>query len=249
MKRTQKFLIMGLVFIVLLNLLGCTNPTLNITKVTIVRESLIENTISKTLYDDMKRILKTVDWSPGTRASMVREQDVTMNISYENNVKRWDTSYMIWFSGKKAELISSDDNESYGRLNEKETTLLKNIVGFHPSQSLSEYIPSDEDIVTRLGRVSNGNRFTSFLKHVQKAEFDEIRLVHYTIEGDPILHDLIYNGDEIHSTLDTRRDKFGVGEITSTICKSIVDTNSEYVLTGCNDPNHKYLLSKKKFAN
>ncbi len=247
MRRTQKFLILGLVFIVLFNLLGCTNPTLNIQKVTIVRDDLIENTISKMLHDEIKRILKKVDWSPGTRASMVREQDITMNISYANNVKSWDTRYLIWFSGNKAELISSDDHESYGRLPEKETNMLKNIVGFHPSQSLSEYIPRDEDIVTMLGKVSNVNRFTSFLNHVRNTEFDEIRLVQYTIEGDPILHDLIFNGEEIHSTLDKRRDKFGVGEITTTICKSIVETNSEFVLTGCKDQEHKYLLSKKKF--
>lgn len=243
MRKKQKCLLLVFVFFTLLNLLGCTNPT-NIQKVTIVKDNIIENTISKSIHDEMKKILKKVEWNPGTRVSMVREEDITMNISYENTVNRWETNYLIWFSGRKAELISSDDNESFGRLTEKETTLLKNIVGFHPSQSLSEYIPSDEDIVSMHGKVTNANRFNLFLKHVQKAEFDEIRIVHYTVEGDPILHDLIYNGNEIHSTLDTRRDKFGEGEIGSTICKSIVESKSEYVLKDCKNPVHTYLLPK-----
>ncbi|WP_341357380.1 DUF4362 domain-containing protein [Rossellomorea sp. y25] len=46
-------------------------------------------------------------------------------------------------------------------------------------------------------------------------------IVSYTDEGDPILHDLEFDGILIHSVRDSRRDTFGNGEIMEMTCKKI----------------------------
>ncbi|MFI8576088.1 DUF4362 domain-containing protein [Rossellomorea aquimaris] len=56
---------------------------------------------------------------------------------------------------------------------------------------------------------------------------DRIRIVSYTEEGDPILHDLDYDGNVLHSVRDSRRDSFGSGEIVEMSCKNI-----EYIQNG-----------------
>ncbi|MFC0165951.1 MULTISPECIES: DUF4362 domain-containing protein [Bacillus] len=70
---------------------------------------------------------------------------------------------------------------------------------------------------------------------------EKIRVVRYTNEGDPLLHDLEYDGKKLISTLDTTRDEFGVQQVNTTICKSIDmkedEDKTEYVLSGCEKTN------------
>jgi hypothetical protein len=76
-----------------------------------------------------------------------------------------------------------------------------------------------------------------FVDHKQHGEKDKIRIVHYTIEGDAILHDLDFDGKTIHSTFDSTRDEYGSGSIEINKCKFITvkekDTRTEYILEGC----------------
>ncbi|WP_129692252.1 DUF4362 domain-containing protein [Gottfriedia acidiceleris] len=113
--------------------------------------------------------------------------------------------------------------------------------GTHKSnsaQTLPDYKPAVDDVIDTHGEVKNKSKFLTFLDHVKKGEPDQVRVVHYTTEGDPILHDLHYNGKEIYSTVDTRRDNFGDKKIYATICKTIVETELNYVLTSCKDSTH-----------
>ncbi len=102
-----------------------------------------------------------------------------------------------------------------------------------------DYVPAAADIVNRDMEITNLERFNEFFENVQKGSKDNIRIVTYTIEGDPMLHDLDFDGDTIHSVRDTRRDKFGNGEITEMTCKKIdYSTNQTmadnvYKLTHC----------------
>ncbi|MGE7978545.1 DUF4362 domain-containing protein [Psychrobacillus sp. NPDC093200] len=64
---------------------------------------------------------------------------------------------------------------------------------------------------------------------------DNIRIVTYTTEGDPILRDLAYDGNVIISKLDTRRDHFGAGSLKTTSCTS-------YELEGCQEEYDKNVL-------
>ena len=84
-------------------------------------------------------------------------------------------------------------------------------VGNTGKENTLKYNQSPEDIVDSHGEISNLDKFLSFLENVKQGNKDKIRVVRYTTEGDPMLHDLEYDGDVIKSTTDTRRDKFGSG--------------------------------------
>ncbi|MCA1031212.1 DUF4362 domain-containing protein [Bacillus timonensis] len=111
----------------------------------------------------------------------------------------------------------------------------------HKEGSISSYQPSSKDIVNMHGDITNIDRFFSFVEHVKEGKDDRIRVVTYTEEGDPMLHDLDYDGEVITSTTDTRRDKFGSGGINTTTCASIDMIESkertDYTLSGCDQKN------------
>jgi Domain of unknown function (DUF4362) len=116
-----------------------------------------------------------------------------------------------------------------------------------------KYNPSDEDVVDSHRKITNYDKFMQFVNNINlgKGKNEKIRVVRYTNEGDPLLHDLIYDGKKIISTIDTTRDEFGVQQVDTTICKSI-DTKkdkdkTEYVLSGCEKTNRmNTILSVKK---
>lgn len=99
------------------------------------------------------------------------------------------------------------------------------------------YNPSDEDIVDSHGEITNIDKFMKFVENVYQGNEDKIRIVRYTTEGDPLLHDLEYDGEIITSTTDTTRDEFGSGSISTATCKSInvkkTDETTDYILSGC----------------
>ncbi len=112
--------------------------------------------------------------------------------------------------------------------------------------TISEYIPASEDIIDLHGKIENEERFKEFLNHVETGIKDSIRVVRFTEEGDPILHDLAYDGKGIKSTQDTRRDKFGRGSIINTTCTSteVVETaeRTDYILQGCENIKDNTIL-------
>ncbi|WP_078549201.1 DUF4362 domain-containing protein [Litchfieldia alkalitelluris] len=107
--------------------------------------------------------------------------------------------------------------------------------------NIPEYVQSPEDVVNMHGDITNIDKFFAFIENVKQGFEDKIRVVTYTEEGDPMLHDLKYDGEVIQSTTDTRRDTFGSGNINTAICRSIdIKENEErtdYDLTGCDKTN------------
>ncbi|WP_284037230.1 DUF4362 domain-containing protein [Neobacillus sp. 114] len=106
--------------------------------------------------------------------------------------------------------------------------------------------PGKNDVVETHGGLENFRRLDQFVKHVQNNKKDKVRLIRYTIEGDPIFHDLAYDGSNLKFTLDTTEDKFGQGEVTTTTCESIQkqesETETKYMLTGCPQQDMNELL-------
>ncbi|WRP08772.1 DUF4362 domain-containing protein [Rossellomorea aquimaris] len=102
------------------------------------------------------------------------------------------------------------------------------------------YEPVETDIVNTHGNVENMERFEKFYENVVDDGKDRIRIVSYTEEGDPILHDLGFDGNVFHSVRDSRMDTFGSGEIVKLSCENIEYVqNGEmadnmYKLTDCN---------------
>ncbi|WP_066174477.1 DUF4362 domain-containing protein [Bacillus marinisedimentorum] len=121
------------------------------------------------------------------------------------------------------------------------------IAGCQPDESTTaqkpslEYNQSPSDIVDMQGEITNMDTFFTFLENVSEGKKDKIRVVRYMEEGDPMLHDLDYDGKAIISTTDTRRDTYGSGKITTASCESVTTEETaertDYILTGCSQPN------------
>ncbi|MEK5232462.1 DUF4362 domain-containing protein [Lysinibacillus sp. FSL K6-0232] len=106
------------------------------------------------------------------------------------------------------------------------------------ADSLEEAL-ANGDVVNLHGKISNLEKFTSFIENIQKGAKDAIRITTYTIEGDPIYYHLDYDGDKIQYTYDNSQDKYaGSGKgAQSTTCSTIAsrsdDEGIEYYLSGC----------------
>ncbi|MGR3762833.1 DUF4362 domain-containing protein [Rossellomorea sp. NS-SX7] len=113
---------------------------------------------------------------------------------------------------------------------------------------VADYELKETDIVNTHGNVKNLDRFEEFYKNVKNGKKEHIRVVFYTDEGDPILHDISYDGGTVFkSVMDTRRDKFGKGNIHTSTCTSIEYTNGEmadnvYRLKDCGNDNPELII-------
>jgi hypothetical protein len=100
-----------------------------------------------------------------------------------------------------------------------------------------EYSPSKHDVVNTHGHIENLRLLEDFIKDVSMNKDSEVRVVSYTDECDPIIHDLTYSNDELASKKDTREDEFGTQLVMEDVCKSIntIDKNNHtvYQLEGC----------------
>ncbi|MFD2333612.1 DUF4362 domain-containing protein [Cohnella sp. GCM10020058] len=96
------------------------------------------------------------------------------------------------------------------------------------------------DVVDVHGKKYNLDKWKLFLANIETGVANQVRITQYTIEGDPIFSELVYDGGEaITYTYDNSMDKFGsdAGR-PSTVCRGIeLEKNEErgdhYKLTGC----------------
>lgn len=106
------------------------------------------------------------------------------------------------------------------------------------------------DVVVLHGGMRNGDKWNTFMENVEKKQQDQIRVTMYTIEGGPIIQELIYDGTAIQSTYDNSRDAYGSKEGMKTdTCKGIGAMKSEqgrifYVLTGCEKEENPFWMPK-----
>jgi hypothetical protein len=93
------------------------------------------------------------------------------------------------------------------------------------------------DVLNAHGSIEGLGRIESFYDNMQKDVPSKLRIVHYTIEGDPMLTDLTYNGKSLEVKDDTSRDKYGSGEIKTNSCKDMIKevnpTNTAYIAIDC----------------
>jgi hypothetical protein len=118
-----------------------------------------------------------------------------------------------------------------------------------PIQTKGSYSPElaikNGDVVNLHGKLSNLEKFDSFVDNFAKGKSDQIRITMYTIEGDPIFYDLDYNGKVIDYTFDNSKDAFGgTGKgKQSTTCTKLGqksdDKGTAYTLTGCSGDNSR----------
>ncbi|WP_062109009.1 DUF4362 domain-containing protein [Bacillus niameyensis] len=99
----------------------------------------------------------------------------------------------------------------------------------------------DVDVVNTHGSIEGIENMEAYYEKVQNDDAAEIRIVHYTIEGDPIITDLAYKDGVVDIKYDTSKDKFGSGEIFTTRCarfvKEVNPANTSYIAVDCdNEP-------------
>jgi hypothetical protein len=99
----------------------------------------------------------------------------------------------------------------------------------------------NNEIVNMHGTVKNLDRLDLFVENVAAKKSDEIKITHYTIEGDPIYDTVTFDGKELKITNDNSEDKFGSGEISTYTCKNMTKNESgtelEYLLIDCKAPD------------
>ncbi|WP_338591278.1 DUF4362 domain-containing protein [Paenibacillus sp. Y5S-9] len=106
------------------------------------------------------------------------------------------------------------------------------------------------DVVVLHGGIRNEDKWDTFMKNVEKKQQDQVRVTMYTIEGGPIIQELIYDGTAIQSTYDNSRDAYGSKQGMKTdTCKGIGTMKSEqghifYVLTGCEKEENPFWMPK-----
>jgi hypothetical protein len=92
----------------------------------------------------------------------------------------------------------------------------------HPTETNKPvYIRSADDVVDQQGEIINRETYYSFLESVRRGQKNEIRVVTYTKEGDPLLHDVVFDGEKIQSIYDTTRDEYGQGMIENASCERL----------------------------
>jgi hypothetical protein len=114
-----------------------------------------------------------------------------------------------------------------------------------PFPAVSEpYAPdkaaANGDVVNVHGKLYNLDKWKLFLANLDVGVPDQVRITQYTIEGDPIFYELVFDGAEaITYTYDNSMDAFGSDQgRSSIICRGIElkeEKESRYKLTGCDN--------------
>ncbi|WP_413303511.1 DUF4362 domain-containing protein [Bacillus sp. 1P10SD] len=103
----------------------------------------------------------------------------------------------------------------------------------------TKHKPTANEIVETHGSLEHIERLDRFVKNMNSGKKDKVRLIRYTIEGDPIYYDLTYDGSKFTIKRDTTEDKYGGGEVITYSCKSIQtlesNTSTKYMVEECPD--------------
>lgn len=110
-------------------------------------------------------------------------------------------------------------------------------------EKYSTTVDKNKDVINAHGFVENLDRLDTFINDKKGSQ----RVVHFTIEGDPIFYNVTYTGQGIKLRYDNTEDKFGSAEIITYTCEDLVKKETEkqldYTLTGCDsDPDTISLL-------
>lgn len=95
----------------------------------------------------------------------------------------------------------------------------------------------------------NYDVFEKFIQAYENNEDAEVKLVVYTIEGDPIFHTLSYNDKQIKYTYDNRQDMNSKQEKVSTTCTSLSSKEHVYYLSDCADTDIGQRFSAEEKEN
>lgn len=82
-----------------------------------------------------------------------------------------------------------------------------------PKEYKYEMAERNGDFIDLHGEITNYTKLEEVYKTIETGGEASLRIVEYTIEGDPIISLIEYNGDVINYKVDTTRDKFGTPKV------------------------------------
>lgn len=96
--------------------------------------------------------------------------------------------------------------------------------------SFATAITNGDVISTDLGRTTRIEILEKFIENIKNESTDTIRITQYTIDGEAILTDLVYDGKKINYTNDTTRDSHGKRTVENKTFDSIYKEGNSYHL-------------------
>lgn len=97
----------------------------------------------------------------------------------------------------------------------------------------------DVDVLNTHGGIEGIERMQRFYEDMKSGVAADLRIVFYTIEGDPIVKDLKYDGKSLEVKTDSTRDEYGSGEIETISCGQLIEevnpTNTSYIAADCKE--------------
>ncbi|WLR57460.1 DUF4362 domain-containing protein [Mesobacillus subterraneus] len=97
----------------------------------------------------------------------------------------------------------------------------------------------DVDVLNTHGGIDGIERMQRFYKDMKSGVPSDLRIVFYTIEGDPIVKDLKFDGESLEVKTDNTRDAYGSGEIQTINCGQLIEevnpTNTSFIATDCKE--------------
>lgn len=97
----------------------------------------------------------------------------------------------------------------------------------------------DVDVLNTHGGIEGIERMKRFYEDTKRGVPSDLRIAFYTIEGDPIVKDLKYNGESLEVKNDSTRDTYGSGEIETISCGQLIEevnpTNTSYIAIDCKE--------------
>ncbi len=137
----------------------------------------------------------------------------------------------------------SDTGTGY-TLTEQDASVLKKLIMNLPYTP--EQAEHNGDVVNIHGRFLNVNKWDAFLTNVQGGVSDYVQITSYTIEGDPIFHNINYAKPLMEYTSDTTMDAWGAPHRATSFCERMESKTTadgvEYVLAGCSNPEAEGML-------
>ena len=112
----------------------------------------------------------------------------------------------------------------------------------------SEKAVLNGDVVNMHGPVYNYPVFESFLENVKKKEAAVVRIANYTLEGDPTLYNLAFEGSSIDLEIDRSKNKNRENDPAKVnmTCTDLVAEEGQqlfvYTLKGCDSPTESFTI-------
>jgi len=111
-----------------------------------------------------------------------------------------------------------------------------------PKQSDSneayDYVVSEsEDVIAKSDEVTNSEKLDAFIS----GSVDQVRVVRFITEGNPIFYNLVRVKDQIEVRYDTSQDKYGSSNVKTYLCDALQKEETgrsyAYKLNGCGAAN------------